>query len=214
MKNRRRTFYHHVLCALAIAAFAPAATPQSTTNDQKEITHTLPTPIDQARQQLKEYERTKSTNDLESAIRTLYQVASLHVGKISEQFPTNKEQARMWLELLAAIERNQDPKFDPNDPQCRVSRSFNPRPDRDSAANEKAWEEHKKKSKWAYLQIKLRNVEREIASRLDLLVLNRYKARPEDQTELDQLLRESGVSASRQEKVKEIVEGIRKPGQP
>jgi hypothetical protein len=120
MKNRRRTFYHHVLCALAIAAFAPAATPQSTTNDQKEITHTLPTPIDQARQQLKEYERTKSTNDLESAIRTLYQVASLHVGKISEQFPTNKEQARMWLELLAAIERNQDPKLNGRLPRVSI----------------------------------------------------------------------------------------------
>ncbi len=208
MKNRRGNFYYHVLCALAMAAFAPSAAPQSTTNNQKEITDTMPTPIDQARQKLKEYERTKSTNDLESAIETLYQIAHLPVEKVFGDLLGRKQEARKWLELLAAIERNEDP----NDPQRR--RRFIPRPDRDRAANEKAWEEHKKKDKWAYLQSKLRNVEREIASRLDLLVLNRYKARPEDQTELDQLLRESGVSASRQEKVKQIVEGIRKPGQP
>lgn len=135
--------------------------------------------------------------------RVLYPDASM----ASERTLARKQQIKMWLKLVAALEKNLDPSFNATDFPARRTRP----PCTTKEADPKAYAEHelaikknKEKTKNYNLQTGLRQQELILSRDLEAFIKSSYNNLPNDQNELDGILLESGISDARKQKLKAL----------
>jgi hypothetical protein len=75
----------------------------------------MPKPIEKAAKHLAEFEKAKSLDELQDAVEATEAVELPEPPAAAERLQARQETARMWLTVIAAIETNLDPKFDPKD---------------------------------------------------------------------------------------------------
>jgi hypothetical protein len=187
------------------------------TNTRSNVdTNAEPMQVEQALSLLAEFETSKSINQLRRAMRAMELVWYPDVDRSTDPITARRQQAKMWLQLLATIDRNLDPNFDPNDfpdntlvppPSglLQLPAGADPKDIKDPVARaeyEAALKKNEEKTLRYNFQSDLRRIDLHATFDVEHFLKRFYTSAPADQKELDGLLNEAGLSASRVQKLK------------
>jgi hypothetical protein len=175
-----------------------------------------------------EFEKTKDISCLHKALDCIGVRVTKPAASAAERLERRKAQTKFWLTFLSALERHRDPNFvlspkgGPPYPLALLDvkgaiapSGANPEDIQDPAARAKyvaAQKKYEEDSKRYLFQAQLSIMDMNITAAVTHSLRGAYTTSAEDQKELDELFRETGISPARQQKLKEIVEGKRKPG--
>lgn len=163
--------------------------------------------VDEFGGELAEFEKTKQIPHLEKA----FQIANF----ISSPIPPRQQKLRMWLKIMVSIDHNLDPSFNINDsarmnvspPGGAYRAGIDPKDVKDPAIRaeyEELIRKNKEKRERRHLQNGLRHINEQLMFAVERFVRKHYTSSAEDQKELDQLLRETGISEARKQKLKAL----------
>ncbi len=175
--------------------------------------------IDTARSQLEEFEKTKDVTNLENAIRAAEQIDISKLTEVQKEAQLRHRTVKLWLGILAAIDRSLDPKFDPNDlPEESITpppsgaieypSAIDPSAIRDPvvrAQYEKALKENSQKAEHYRLQTKLRRLNPHATVDVDRFLTNYYTDSAADHADLESLLGELKLSSWRRQHLRSLV---------
>jgi len=180
-------------------------------------TNAVPTQIEQALGQLAEADNSKSADQMYQAMRAMELMAGPGVDKSADPLTTRRQQTKMWLQLLATIDRNLDTNFDfENLPGVNLSlprggypSGTDPKDIKDQeirAEYEAALKKNNERIVRYSLQSGLLRVDWHASFDVENFLKGFYTCAPADQEELDGLLKDAGLSAPRRQKLRASVQ--------
>ncbi|HEY7393090.1 MAG TPA: hypothetical protein VH640_31510 [Bryobacteraceae bacterium] len=153
-------------------------------------------------------------NYLQNAVESMESVSI--GGNGPERIEARQQALTMWFTILAAIDKELDPNFNPDDapPESVRPRSSgaavypsgidpNSIPDPEVRAEyEAALEENERKVERYRLQIRLRRIDPRATSDVERSLIRHYTTSAVDQDELDGLIKSAKLSGARQKQLK------------
>ena len=169
-----------------------------------------PEPIDKVDRRLEEFEKTKQVELLMAAKRVMERVSHPAAERGGNPVQARQQQTKWWLKFFSIIEKNLDPKFDPNDVPSRGSMIGLPNMDPFQRAEyEAARERNEEKSKYFRLQLYLRRLDDSCNFTIKYYSSFCYTPSAADQKELSELISQSGLSEERKKKLRGLfAEGL------
>jgi hypothetical protein len=169
--------------------------------------HTMSEQIDQIANQLAEYQKTKSRDVEISALKAVRRVSNANVVRPEDGPKLRREALRMWLKLLALIEKYREPGLDFRDARTWDLRKFPsssvpPIPGETPAEYEARFKRNREKAQWSSFQHTLSLMDIDVSFPIELYMTERYTSSAEDKKELEDLLAQSGISVGRKEEKK------------
>lgn len=188
--------------------------------ERKENTKTMAKGLKEANEQLAEFEKTKEPNLLQSAVEAMEDLDFAALVKASSRSEARQQATRMWLEVLATIDRNLDPHFNPDDlpergvipppsDDVQLPPGADPKAIKDPVARaeyEAALKANHEKHVQYRLQTKLRRLNPHATADVENFLPRYYTTSTADQEELAALLSASKLSTLRQQKLKALFE--------
>jgi hypothetical protein len=218
----RAIWWQSRICVGLVAALlASAGFPSSQAIQKaKERTKTMSKELKEAGNQLTEFQKTKEPNYLQAAVEAMEDVDLSALAKALGPIEARRQAAKVWLDVLTAIDRSLDPNFNPDDvpergviPPPSNGAQFPPGADpkaiKDPAARaeyEAALRENRRKAEQYRLQTKLRRLDPHASTDVENFLTRYYTASTADQEELDGILSEAKLSLPRKQKLKALFE--------
>jgi hypothetical protein len=170
----------------------------------------------QALNLLTKFETNKSIDQLQCAMRAMELVWYPDIDRSTDPITARRQQAKMWLQLLAAIDQNLDPQFDSNDVPAvslipppsgllQLPSGADLKDIKDPVAHaqyEAALKQNEEKTARYNFQSGLRRIDLHASFDVEHFLKRFYTSTPADRKEIDGLLREAGLSAPRIQKLR------------
>ncbi|MGH7941092.1 MAG: discoidin domain-containing protein, partial [Limisphaerales bacterium] len=185
-----------------------------------ENTDLMTNRINRAIALLAEFQRAKSTGQLEKTFRAVEKIPEPGVDKSVPEAMARREKAIMWFTLLAVIDQNIDTNFDVNNPinwatvelappgpeGWKYPSGVSPNDIKEPevrAQYEAALKQNEEKARRELFQSRLRNID-QLATREVERFLRYYTTSKKDQSELDDLMKQAKLSPARIQKIKAL----------
>jgi hypothetical protein len=186
--------------------------------------------INQATNLLAGFQKSKSVDQLERALRTVEGMPFPGIDKTVEPAVARRAEAKMWLTLLAAIEQSIDTNYDVNNPTNWAAVNLIPPPTAEgmrypSGVNPKDIKEPEIRAQYeaalklndekivrANFQTGVRNIELLAVLDVERFFSTYYTTSKEDQSEVENLLHQAKLSPERTQKLKALFEPTKPAG--
>jgi F5/8 type C domain len=194
-----------------------------------ENTDLMTNQINQANALLAEFEKTKSIDQLEHALRAVERIPPPGVDKAVPWPVARRELTQMWLKFLATMDQNLDPNFDVNNPTnwaavelappgaggLRYPSGVDPNDIKEPevrAQYEAELKENAAKAARELFQTRLRNIDQLANIDIERLLRDNYTTSKKDQSELKDLMKQAKLSPARVQKIKALFESTNRAG--
>jgi hypothetical protein len=195
---------------------AGQSSPPQQPDNKKESVIVMSEQFEVSARHLAAFEKTKNVKDLQLSLESAEGLAVVGAG--DERVEARRKIAKLWLDILASIDRNLDHNFDPNNPPPeRVTppssgavsypTGIDPKSISDPAARaqyEAALAENRRKTAQYRLQVKLRRIDPTAARYSDRFFSTQFTSAPQDEREFDSLLHAVKLSPTREQHLRAI----------
>lgn len=187
-----------------------------TTCKGKENTKAVSQQIEKANRELAQFAKSKELDHLQGAIEAMEGVDFSGSQKGSARIQARQETTKTWLSIVAAIDRQLDPHFDPNDVpaaniippksgRVQLPSGVDPQAIPDPAVRaeyEAALEKNKEKAEQYLVQTRLRRMDLRVSSDVNRFFGSCYTSSPIDQREIEDILQKAALSTSRKQRIR------------
>ena len=180
-------------------------------------------PINQATSLLAEFEKDKSIDKLEAAYVAVGNIPEPGADKTVPKAVARREKTRMLFNLLAVIDQNIDTNYDVNNPTnwaavnlvppgtdgLRYPSGIDPNDIKEPevrAQYESALKQNAEKAAHGLFQTRLHNIDQSANIFAESFLRHNYTASKEDQSELENLMKQAKLSPARIQKLKALFE--------
>jgi hypothetical protein len=188
--------------------------PSLPTTRGEEVKPAILSAVEQVEAELAEFDQTKKISNLETAIFEMNRLKPPFALTTAEYFQKRKKRTQLWFKVAAVIERNKDPKWNPNDgaheniPSPIGVSGVDPKAVKDPALRaeyEAALKKNEVKGKRSLYEYRLRQLEGHVALYIGLYAAGNYAKSAKNDGEFDELLQTSKLSEARKRELKESI---------
>ena len=206
-------------CCLALVLLAmprAGSSSQQQSDNKKESVNAMSQQFEIVARYLAAFEKTKNVKELQNSLEAAEGLTVVGAG--DERVEARRKIAKLWLDILASIDRNLDPNFDPNNPPperitppssgaVSYPSGIDPQSISDPAARaqyEAALAENRKKAAEYRLQSKLRRIDPTAIRDSQRFFSAQFTSAAPDQKEFFSLLHAVKLSPSREQRLRAI----------